>query len=37
MKLLLPRIAAVSVAALCPCNRSRAFSKLTFVDSGLME
>ena len=33
MKRFVPRIAAVSVAALCLCNRSRAFSKLTFVAS----
>jgi formylglycine-generating enzyme required for sulfatase activity len=33
MKLFAPRIAAVPVAALCPCNRSRAYSKLIFVAS----
>src|SRR6478609_5125453 len=33
MKLFVPRIAAVSAATLCRCNRSRTFFKLTFVAS----
>src|SRR3954470_13126455 len=31
MKLFVPRIATVSAVALCLCNHSRAFSKMTFV------
>ena len=36
MKHFVPRIAVVSVAALCLCNRSRTFSKLTFVVSVIL-
>ena len=36
MKRFVPQVAAVPVAALCPYNRSRAYSKLIFVASLLL-